>query len=84
MRVRFSDEDVDLGFPGEEALGGSRYAKKLLCDGGSFVGTAGQCMVRASGGAWSAQDSDITGARQLSFFTSRAFCVPAGGRICVV
>ncbi|EOD29472.1 hypothetical protein EMIHUDRAFT_468562 [Emiliania huxleyi CCMP1516] len=68
MRVRFSDEDVDLGFPGEEALGGSRYAKKLLCDGGSFVGTAGQCMVRASGGAWSAQDSDITGARQLSFF----------------
>ena len=32
MRVRFSDEDVDLGFPGEEALGGSRYAKRVYCE----------------------------------------------------
>ena len=33
MRVRFSDESVDMGFPGEEALnpGGGRYGKKVCC-----------------------------------------------------
>ena len=43
MRVRFSDETVDMGFPGEEALnpGGGRYGKKVYCEGGSFVGAAG-------------------------------------------
>jgi hypothetical protein len=46
LRVRFSDEIVDLGYPGEETLGGSRYAKKIYCDGGTFIGPAGVTTVR--------------------------------------
>ena len=70
MKLRFSDEVVDLGFPGEESLnpGGSRYAKKVYCEGGSFVGAQGQCVVKASGGAWSTQPSGIPGASTLTFF----------------
>jgi len=34
LKLRFSDELVDLGFPGEETLsgGGSRYAKRVYCE----------------------------------------------------
>eukprot|EP00316_Scyphosphaera_apsteinii_P024231 CAMPEP_0119314186 /NCGR_PEP_ID=MMETSP1333-20130426/32001_1 /TAXON_ID=418940 /ORGANISM="Scyphosphaera apsteinii, Strain RCC1455" /LENGTH=321 /DNA_ID=CAMNT_0007319249 /DNA_START=85 /DNA_END=1050 /DNA_ORIENTATION=+ len=70
MRVRFSDEDVDLGFGGEDAInpGGSRNAKKLYCNGGSFVGAQGETVVRVSGGAWSSVPSGIPGANTLNFF----------------
>ena len=40
LSVSFTDEPVDLGFPGEEPLGGRR-ARKLECEGGSFVGPQG-------------------------------------------
>ena len=53
--MRFSDEVVDIGFPGEEALGGSRYAKKVYCEGGSFIGNQGEQFVKASGGAWTSE-----------------------------
>ena len=61
---------VDLGFPGEDALnpGGSRYAKKLYCEGGRFVGSGGESVVAASGGAWSTEPSGVPGASTLNFF----------------
>ena len=70
LTVRFSEEIVDLGFPSEEALNpsGSRYAKKLYCDGGSFVGASGAVFVKASGGAWATEPSAVPGARKLNFF----------------
>ena len=70
MRVRFSDDIVDIGFPGEETLnpGGSRYAKKLYCEGGSFVGAQGEVVVKATGGAWSAETSEIPGASTVNWF----------------
>lgn len=63
LSVRFSDDVVDMGI-GEETLNpssGGRYAKRLYCDdrGGP---------VRSTGGAWSAQPSDVRGARSLNFF----------------
>lgn len=83
--IRFSDEIVDLGFPGEDALdaNGDRYAKKLYCEGGSFVGAQGEVKVRASGGAWNMEPSGIPGANTLNFFidipeaAARNECVPA-------
>jgi hypothetical protein len=71
LTVRFSEEIVDLGFPSEEALNpsGSRYAKKLYCDGGSFVGASGEVVVKASGGAWATEPSARNpGAQKLNFF----------------
>jgi len=72
MKVRFSDDIVDLGLPGEETLatapGQGRYAKKLICEGGSFIGTDGLTVVKASGGAWSARPSGIPGAYTLDAF----------------
>lgn len=70
VSVRFTDEVVDLGFPGEETLNpsGGRYAKKLYCEGGSFVGANGITNVRASGGAWNAEPSGVPGASSLNFF----------------
>lgn len=56
MAISFSDETVDLGFPGEESMGG-RYAKRLDCEGGSFVGPQGEVVVKATGGAWKASPS---------------------------
>ena len=42
LKLRFSDEVVDLGVPGEDTInGGSRYAKRLFCEGGSFVSAQG-------------------------------------------
>ena len=68
--VRFSDELVDLGFPSEEKIcpSGSRYAKKLYCDGGSFVGPQGEVAVKASGGGWATEPSGIPDASTLNFF----------------
>ena len=54
MRVLwpFSDEQVDLGIPGEEEMGG-RYVKKIECDGGRFIGPQGEVFVNCNGGGWS-------------------------------
>ena len=42
LKLRFSDEVVDLGVPGEDTInGGARYAKRLFCEGGSFVSAQG-------------------------------------------
>ena len=51
LQVTFSDERLDLGFPGEEALGG-RGARRLECAEGRFVGPKGETVVRTDGGAW--------------------------------
>ena len=68
MKVRFAEEVVDVGFPGEESLGVSRYAKKVYCDGGSFIGANGETRVQATGGAWATEPSGIPGASTLNFF----------------
>lgn len=70
MTLRFSDEIVDVGFPGEEALdpAGCRFAKKVVCDGGSFVGAQGEVKVGCTGGAWTTESSPIPGAKVLNFF----------------
>lgn len=75
LTVRFSDELVDVGYPTEEALNpaGSRYAKRVYCDGGRFLGTRDgqieEIVVEASGGAWSADPLPfVPGASTLNFF----------------
>lgn len=74
LTVRFSDEVVDLGFEGEEALnpGGGRYAKKLYCEGGSFVSAQGEVKVKTTGGAWATEPSGVPGASTLNFFVDIA------------
>ena len=67
MVFHFSDEQVDLGFPGEEALQG-RYAKRLGCEGGSFVGAQGEAFVKADGGAWNAVPTGRDGESVIRFF----------------
>jgi len=67
LAVRFSDEPLDLGFPGEQALGG-RYANRLECEGGSFVGSGGEVVVAAEGGAWSVLPSKRPGESRVNFF----------------
>jgi len=67
LSVRFSDEPVDLGIPGEEALGG-RNAKRLECEGGSFVGLGGVIKVAADGGAWSVLPTGREGEGLVRFF----------------
>ena len=54
--VTFLEEELDLGVPGEESLGG-RYARKLVCEGGAFVGPKGVVNVKADGGGWIARHS---------------------------
>jgi hypothetical protein len=58
INVRFSDEELDLGIPGEEGLGG-RYCKRLVVLEDSddvvvsrFVGPNGEETVRVAGGGW--------------------------------
>ena len=70
MTICFSDELVDLGFQGEERLNaaGGRYAKKLSCQGGSFVNAQGEVVVKANGGAWATEASGVPGANTLNFF----------------
>jgi len=67
LTVRFSDEPLDLGFPGEQLLGG-RKARRLECKGGSFVGFEGKVVVAAEGGAWSVLPSPQPGKSILRFF----------------
>lgn len=52
MKLRFSDEEVDLGVPGEQEMGG-RYVRKLYCDGGRFIGPQGEVNVGVNNGGWS-------------------------------
>ena len=68
MKVRFAEEVVDVGFPGEETLGTSRFARKVYCEGGSFIGADGETFVKATGGAWATESSGIPGASTLNFF----------------
>jgi len=67
LAVRFSDEPVDLGYPGEETMGG-RNARRLDCEGGSFVGLAGEVVVAAKGGAWNVLPSGRPGESLVRFF----------------
>ena len=67
LDVRFEDERLDLGFPGEEALGG-RFCRRLSCDGGSFVGRDGRVEVACAGGGWSAAPTGRPGEFALRFF----------------
>ena len=67
MSVSFTEEPVDLGFPGEETLGG-RTARRLNCEGGSFVGPRGEVTVNADGGAWSTLPTGREGEYILRFF----------------
>ena len=68
LPIFFSDETIDLGFPGEEALGG-RYARRLQCADGRFIGPKGTTVVRVDGGAWTATAIPGTsGQFKLRFF----------------
>lgn len=67
LELRFSDEPVDLGFPGEEVFGG-RAARRLVCEGGSFVGPQGEVKVAAAGGAWAVEPSGQEGEGRARFF----------------
>jgi hypothetical protein len=67
VAVRFSDEEIELGLEGEDALGG-RWAKRLYCDGGSFVGLQGEVNVPAAGGAWKIIPSGKPGISLVRFF----------------
>ena len=68
VMVEFSDEQVDLGFEGEESFGGARYAKRLKCEAGSFVGPQGVVVVSTNGGAWTTLPSGRPGERVIRFF----------------
>lgn len=66
--VTFSDEPIDLGFPGENALNG-RLAKKLtVVEGGRFVGAQGEVRVSATEGAWVATPTSVPGVAKVRFF----------------
>ncbi|KAH8091292.1 hypothetical protein JL720_6185 [Aureococcus anophagefferens] len=66
-RSTSAEDGADLGFPGEEALGG-RFCRRLSCDGGSFVGRDGRVEVACSGGGWSAAPTGRPGEFALRFF----------------
>ena len=73
VNIEFTDEQVDLGIPGEEGLGG-RYCRrvKVLDDKVSFVGPQGQMDVLVADGGWATlpilnQKLD-SGERKLRFF----------------
>ena len=67
LKMYFDNAEVDLGFPGEEALEG-RYARRLRCDGGSFVGAQGEVKVQPTGGAWIAKATGQPGVSSLRFY----------------
>ena len=54
--------------PGEPMLGNQFEIKRLKCTGGSFVGEQGEVVVRATGGAWSAQEPGRCSQRVLRFY----------------
>ena len=67
LQVTFSDERLDLGFPGEEALGG-RFCRRIRCAGGAFVGPGGTVDVAVDGGGWSATSTSRKGESAVRFF----------------
>lgn len=75
VNVRFTEEELDLGFPGEEGLGG-RFCKKLavLDNNARFVGPEGEVIVNVQGGGWASlplteRKGDYgEGASKLRFF----------------
>ena len=83
VSVRFTNERVDLGIPGEAALGG-RYCRKLeVLDERKtvfFVGPNGQVEVPVNDGGWSTlpiiERKTESGERALRFFLD----FPAGAR----
>ena len=70
INLRFTNEEIDLGFPGEESLGG-RYVKRLdvLNDNNkvSFVGPQGEVQVEVTNGGWATLPSN-GGETRLRFF----------------
>lgn len=75
IHIRFTDEVMDLGIPGEEGLGG-RYCKRLDVINPSvstFVGPNGQVQVPVLGGGWASlpireRSPDGGGETKLRFF----------------
>ena len=67
LQCSFTGDELDLGFPGEEALAG-RYCRRLDCDGGSFVGPGGTVTVACDGGGWWAAPTGRPGEQSLRFF----------------
>ena len=67
LQLEFADDDLDLGFPGEEALGG-RFCKRLECGGGTFVGPSGTVVVACDGGGWATAPAGKTGESSVRFF----------------
>jgi len=67
LSCRFTDEIVDLGFPGEEALGG-RFCRKIECSGGSFVGKSGTENVVVENGGWATAPTGRLGESAVRFF----------------
>jgi hypothetical protein len=53
LTLRFTDEELDLGIPGEEALGG-RFCRRVVVEsgGGSYVGAQGTVQVPVKSGGW--------------------------------
>lgn len=84
LALKFTDEQIDLGFPGEESFGG-RFGKKIVAQSGSFVGTQGQVAVQPEGGAWTVLPTGRDGETRVRFFldfpeeiTRNDVVVPAG------
>ena len=67
LQCSFTGDELDLGFPGEEALAG-RYCRRLDCSGGSFVGPGGTVTVACDGGGWWAAPTGRPGEQSLRFF----------------
>ena len=77
LDVTFSDEPVectepnflqnrDVKLPSLPGEGSS--TSRLQCSGGSFVGAQGEVVVKADGGAWSAQPTGQCGEHLLRFY----------------
>lgn len=67
LTVRFTEDPVDLGFPGEETFGGP-YAKRLVVEPGSFIGLQGEVVVKPTGGAYILQPTSLEGVNVMRFF----------------
>mmetsp|Transcript_14775 Transcript_14775/g.16934 ORF Transcript_14775/g.16934 Transcript_14775/m.16934 type:complete len:344 (-) Transcript_14775:103-1134(-) len=89
INIRFTEEDVDLGFPGEEALGG-RYCKKVVVlnnnSEATFVGPKGESAVPVVNGGWiSTGEENESKLRFFLDFPNGAFrndvIIPPRGRV---
>ena len=73
VNIRFTNEEMDLGIPGEESLGG-RYCRRVrvLDESISFVGPQGQTEVEVVDGGWATlpilNQKLQAGERKLRFF----------------